>query len=145
MCPAVGAPEHRHGTSFTVSHHFKSKSKFHCRIGFVMDGSATIQWTAGDTWNTFAPECQPIPNAYPLQTTHRKVFRFPGSGPADNNQLSLYGQNISLTCNEPGTPLAKTPTASFRQCVYDPWPGFPQDSFSGAQPSCPRMDYGNLR
>ena len=26
VCPVVGALEHRHGTSFTGSHHFKSKS-----------------------------------------------------------------------------------------------------------------------
>ena len=38
--------------------------------------------------------------------------------------------------------LARTPTASFCQCVYDPRPGFPQYWFSGAQPSCPRIDCG---
>ena len=59
---------------------------------------------------------------------------------ADTNQLVPYGQNISLTCNEPGRPLANTPTASFRQCVYHPRPGFPQYWLSGAQPSSPRID-----
>lgn len=29
-----------------------------------------------------------------------------------------------------------------KQCVYDPRPGFPQYWFSGAEPSCPRIDCG---
>ena len=66
------------------------------------------------------------------------VARF---GPADTNQLVPYGQNLSLSCNEPGRPLARTPTAIFRQCVYHPRPSFPQYWISGAyQPSCPRID-----
>ena len=41
------------------SHHFGYQVKFHCRIGFVMVGSAAIHCTAGGTWNASAPECQP--------------------------------------------------------------------------------------
>ena len=38
-----------------------------------MDGSATIQWTAGDTWNTFAPEYQPILQTVLVYTIQYKV------------------------------------------------------------------------
>ena len=57
-------------------------------------------------------------------------------------QLVAYGDNITLSCNEAGRPLAAVATSGFRQCVYDPRPGFPQYWFSGAQPSCPRVDCG---
>ena len=65
------------------------------------------------------------------------------NNPVPVQQLTpTNGQNISLTCNQPGRPLARTRTVSFRQFVYDPRPGFPQFWFSEAQTSCPRIDCG---
>ena len=112
MCPAVCAPQNGHGPVTTLET-FGDQVKFHCRIGFVMVGSTAIPCTAGGTWNASAPECLLPAQFVPRSEDESEGLTVARSCPADTNQLVPYGQNISLSCNEPGRPLAKTQTVSF--------------------------------
>jgi len=62
--------------------------------------------------------------------------------PDPNEILVGFQENVTFTCSEPGRPLRSSVTASFRQCVYDPKPGFPDYWVSGAAPECPKVDCG---
>ena len=51
-----------------------------------------------------------------------------------------FFENVTVACHEVGRPLRSTLTAGFRQCVFDPREGLPQQHWlSGARPMCPRM------
>ncbi|KZS05970.1 Notch 2 [Daphnia magna] len=81
MCPAVSEPDNGHMLTTRASHHFGDEINFHCRIGYIMPA-----------------QCVPLADD---QSEGLTVTR---SGPADN-LLVPYGQNITLSCNEPGRPL----------------------------------------
>lgn len=138
MCPSVAAPEHGHMLSTRTMHHFGDVVAFQCRIGYLLVGSSALQCTAGGSWNASAPECQPA-TCFPLSDDSSQGL---GVARPTENALVPYRQNVTLNCSEPGRPLARSPFASFRECVYDPRPGSPAYWFSGAQPSCPRVDCG---
>jgi hypothetical protein len=140
MCPALKTPDNGQMLNTRVSHHFGDEVIFLCRIGYIMVGASSLQCTAAGTWNASVPGCQPA-QCVSLADDQSEGLTVARSGPADS-LLVPYGQNIPFACNEPGRLLIRTPTASFRQCVYDPRAGFPQYWFSGAQPSCPRIDRG---
>lgn len=51
-----------------------------------------------------------------------------------------FFENVTVACHEVGRPLRSTLTAGFRQCVFDPREGLPQQHWlSGARPVCPSM------
>lgn len=81
----------------------------------------------------------------------------------DEDILIGFQENVTFTCSEGGRPLRSSVTAPFRQCVYDPKPGFPDYWLSGAgkkshcftfkyqllqfmfifpAPECPKIDCG---
>ena len=171
MCPVIFAPENGHmlpmmsmsaksspaslsmsGNAEAGEHlHFGDVVSFQCHIGFLLVGAPAIECTVGGVWNNSAPVCQPSMCAVLSDSPSEglAVIRPSTLVNASSNgtitvssSLVPYGENITLTCSEPGRPLARTLTSSFRQCVYDPRPGFPQYWFSGEEPSCPRIDCG---
>lgn len=60
----------------------------------------------------------------------------------ETSVLVPFKHNVTLNCNNKGRYLRKTATSGFRQCVYNPKPGFPDYWLSGLQPACPRVDCG---
>lgn len=60
----------------------------------------------------------------------------------DTSVLVPFKENVTLKCTNNGRYLRNTATSNFRQCVYDPKPGYPDYWLSGAQPACPRVDCG---
>jgi len=144
MCPSISAPENGAMLTTRTSHHFGDSVTFQCRIGYLLVGANAIACTDNGSWNASVPECKPA-QCVPLSDDQPEGLTVARSSSSTNPAeagLVPYGQNITLTCSEPGRPLARSPMSSSRQCVYDPRPGFPQYWFSGAQPGCPRIDCG---
>ena len=139
MCPAITPPTNGIALTTRTNHHFGDVVTFQCRMGHIMVGSKAIQCTVAGTWNTTLPECQP---AQCVSLTDDESEGLTVARSSTESSLVPFGQNITLNCNEEGRPLPRTPTSSFRQCVYNPRQGFPEYWFSGAQPSCPRVDCG---
>lgn len=56
---------------------------------------------------------------------------------SDSKYIPFF-ENVTVACHEVGRPLRSTRTAGFRQCVFDPHEGLPQQHWlSGARPMCP--------
>ncbi|CAG7724478.1 unnamed protein product [Allacma fusca] len=139
MCPKLNAPEHGLLLSTKDDHHFGDTVSFQCNFGFVIAGSYGLVCGASGSWNGTVPECQPA-KCVPLQDE-------PGEGlsvnrPDPEEILIGFQENVTFTCGQPGRPLRSSLTAPFRQCVYDPKPGFPDYWLSGAAPECPKVDCG---
>ena len=117
MCPSLSAPENGALLTTRKHHHFGDVVSFQCHIGHIMVGSASLQCTVTGTWNATLPECRPAQCvALADDVSEGLVVRRSGDA-SDSGQLVPFGGNISLTCNEVGRPLARTPTSSFRQVI----------------------------
>ncbi|KAG8295757.1 calcium ion binding [Homalodisca vitripennis] len=139
MCPPLEAPENGIILTTQESYHFGDLVSFHCHFGFVMAGSASLLCTSGGVWNGSVPECQ-----------YAKCVSLPddveeGLSVLRSDRESVlvpFRENVTLKCSNNGRQLRGTATSSFRQCVYDPKPGFPEYWLSGSSPGCPRADCG---
>ncbi|XP_072154980.1 uncharacterized protein uif isoform X2 [Bemisia tabaci] len=140
MCPTLQAPENGIILSTKDSYHFGDLVSFQCQFGFVMAGSASLLCTSGGVWNGSVPQCQ-----------YAKCVSLP-----DDKQEGLsvirkdketvlvpFKENVTLHCGSNGRHLRHTATSGFRQCVYDPKPGYPDYWLSGMPPACPRVDCGD--
>ncbi|XP_077268738.1 sushi, von Willebrand factor type A, EGF and pentraxin domain-containing protein uif isoform X1 [Temnothorax americanus] len=139
MCPPLTAPENGKLLSTKEQHHFGDLIRFQCNFGYVLSGSSAVICTSAGVWNGTIPECQ-----------YAKCVSLPddkneGLTVIRNDEASVlvpFKQNVTLKCGSNGRYLRNTMTSNFRQCVYDPKPGFPDYWLSGLQPACPRVDCG---
>lgn len=139
MCPNVEAPENGILVSTKTSFHFGDLVSFQCNFGYVLVGSGSLLCTSGGVWNGSVPQCQyakcvSLPDD---KSEGLSVLR------SDRESVLVpFKENVTLTCGNTGRRLRQTATAGFRQCAYDPKPGFPDYWLSGSPPSCPRVDCG---
>ncbi|XP_071439306.1 uncharacterized protein uif isoform X2 [Hetaerina americana] len=139
MCPKLQAPENGVLLSTKEMYHFGDLVSFQCNFGYVMMGTASLLCTSGGMWNGTVPECK-YAQCVSLQddkTEGLAVLR-----PNQESVLLPFRENVTLNCGSTGRLLRKTATSGFRQCVYDPKPGFPDYWLSGLQPGCPRVNCG---
>ena len=136
MCPKVQSPVHGTLLDTRQMHHFMDIVQFQCDYGYEMQGVDTLECLNTGTWNGSAPECMPA-KCHPLKVDGVSITY----DDPESVMVSL-GQNVSFSCNDVGKPLRNTASSSFRQCVYDPKPGFPNYWLSGVQPECVRRDCG---
>ncbi|XP_055635764.1 uncharacterized protein LOC129775276 isoform X1 [Toxorhynchites rutilus septentrionalis] len=138
-CPTLTSPENGKLLTNKTEHHFGDVAHFQCNFGYVISGSTSLLCMSTGEWNATAPEC---------------IYAKCVSLPDDKNEglvvlredknsiLVPFKENVTLNCNIPGRILRNTAFAAFRQCVYDPKPGYPDYWLSGTIPSCPRVDCG---
>ncbi|XP_052128948.1 sushi, von Willebrand factor type A, EGF and pentraxin domain-containing protein 1 [Frankliniella occidentalis] len=139
MCPSLEAPENGVILSTKEMFHFGDLVSFQCNFGYVMSGPASLLCTSGGVWNGSVPQCQ-----------YAKCVSLPddkneGLSVLRTDQGSVlvpFKENVTLNCGSVGRTLRRTASSGFRQCVYDPKPGFPEYWLSGVPPSCPRVDCG---
>ncbi|XP_075226178.1 sushi, von Willebrand factor type A, EGF and pentraxin domain-containing protein uif [Lycorma delicatula] len=139
MCPPLEDPENGVILSTKESYHFGDLVSFQCDFGYVMAGSASLLCTSGGAWNGTVPQCQPakcvsLPDD---KAEGLQVIRLD-----KESVLVPFTENVTLKCNNNGRKLRGTATSGFRQCIYDPKPGYPDYWLSGLMPSCPRVDCG---
>ncbi|XP_054265760.1 uncharacterized protein LOC128988471 [Macrosteles quadrilineatus] len=139
MCPPLAAPKNGIILTTQDSFHFGDLVSFQCHFGFVMAGSASLLCTSGGVWNGSVPECQ---YAQCVSLPDDKEEGLMILRPDKDTVLVPFRQNVTLQCNSNGRNLRGTATSGFRQCVYDPKPGFPEYWLSGSSPGCPRADCG---
>ncbi|KAK3869849.1 hypothetical protein Pcinc_024872 [Petrolisthes cinctipes] len=139
MCPALESPANGLLLDTRPMYHYGDYVKFQCNFGYVMIGSDTLACTSSGSWNGTLPECryaacQTLPND-PVQGLNMI---------ATNSDAPVvpFMQNVSISCGMEGRPLRKTLISGFRECVYDPRPGFPDYWLAGVDPECPRVDCG---
>ncbi|XP_058454733.1 uncharacterized protein LOC131432461 isoform X2 [Malaya genurostris] len=142
MCPLLKSPKNGKLLTNEVNYHFGDVAQFQCNFGYIISGSTTLLCMSTGEWNASIPEC---------------IYAKCVSLPDDNNEgllvirqekdsiLIPFRENVTLTCNSVGRRLRKSVSAGFRQCVYDPKPGYPDYWLSGTTPSCPRVDCGEPR
>ncbi|ODN06404.1 Fibropellin-1 [Orchesella cincta] len=138
MCPPLVAPENGLLLSTKDKHHFGDSVSFQCNFGYVIGGNYGLTCTSTGAWNGTVPQCDPA-KCVPLQDE-------PGEGlsvnrPDPDEILIGFQENVTFTCAQDGRPL-RSSLPPFRQCVYDPKPGFPDYWLSGAAPECPKVDCG---
>ncbi|XP_050541159.1 sushi, von Willebrand factor type A, EGF and pentraxin domain-containing protein 1 [Daktulosphaira vitifoliae] len=139
MCPTLVVPENGIILSTKDSYHFGDLVSFQCKFGYIMSGSSSLLCTSTGIWNGTVPQCQfakcvSLPDD---KIEGLKVSRF-----EKDAVLVPFKENVTLKCENPGRVLRGTASSGFRQCVYDPKPGFPDYWLSGITPSCPRVDCG---
>ncbi|XP_032681239.1 sushi, von Willebrand factor type A, EGF and pentraxin domain-containing protein 1 isoform X1 [Odontomachus brunneus] len=139
MCPPLTAPENGKLLSTKKQHHFADLVRFQCNFGYVLSGSAAVICTSSGAWNGTVPECQ---YAKCVSLPDDKNEGLAVKRTDTNSVLVPFKQNVTLECSSDGRYLRSTVTSAFRQCVYDPKPGFPDYWLSGLQPACPRVDCG---
>ncbi|KAK6617037.1 hypothetical protein RUM44_005394 [Polyplax serrata] len=139
MCPKLHSPDNGILLTTKDKFHFGDLVSFQCDFGYIMSGSASLLCTSGGIWNGTVPECQ---YAVCVSLPDDKNEGLKVSKPDPESVLVSFRHNVSLTCQNTGRFLRKTATSHFRQCVYDPKPGYPEYWLSGVPPSCPRVDCG---
>ncbi|XP_059477749.1 uncharacterized protein LOC132198041 isoform X1 [Neocloeon triangulifer] len=139
MCPQLKTPENGLLLSTKEQYHFGDLVGFQCNFGYVLVGATNLLCTSGGVWNGTEPECQ---YAQCVSLPDDKSEGLSIIRPDPDNVLVPFRENVTISCGVNGRLLRKTYSSNFRQCVYDPKPGFPDYWLSGYAPSCPRVDCG---
>ncbi|XP_042883171.1 sushi, von Willebrand factor type A, EGF and pentraxin domain-containing protein 1-like isoform X2 [Penaeus japonicus] len=139
MCPALESPENGQLLDTRSMYHYGDLVRFQCNFGYVMIGADTLTCTSNGVWNGTLPECR-YASCAPLQDDPAQGLMLNYADP-DKPEIPFM-ENVTVSCNIPGRPLRKTLTSGFRECVYDPQPGFPEYWLSGIAPQCPRVSCG---
>lgn len=139
MCPTLNPPENGQILSTKYQYHFGDIIKFQCDFGYILAGSSSVFCTSSGVWNGTIPECQ-YAKCVSLPDDKNEGLSVLRSD--ESSVLVPFKQNVTLRCTSNGRSLRNTATRGFRQCVYDPKPGYPDYWLSGMSPACPRADCG---
>ncbi|XP_071520140.1 uncharacterized protein uif isoform X2 [Panulirus ornatus] len=139
MCPALESPANGMLLDTRKMYHYGDLVIFQCNFGYVMVGSDILACTSNGIWNGTLPECR-YAACEPLQDDPLQGLSLNYADP--DAALVPFMENVTVTCSIEGRPRKNSLTSGFRQCVYDPQPGYPEYLLSGSVPECPRVDCG---
>ncbi len=153
QCPPLAVPENGQLLNTAARHHYGDVVTFSCDFGYVMTGgSRALACGPNGAWNGTAPECHYAQclalsddPSQGLKLEYEQLNSGEGNGNGNGNspaKLVPYLSRANVSCSEVGRPNAGTALSTRRQCVYDPREGRPEFWFSGAPPSCPKVDCG---
>uniref|UniRef100_A0A182Y3Y1 Notch n=1 Tax=Anopheles stephensi TaxID=30069 RepID=A0A182Y3Y1_ANOST len=139
MCPALSDPENGKLLSSELQHHFGDVVRFHCNFGYVLSGSSSLACMSNGNWNASMPKCLSAKCVSLPDDEKEGLFVKRGD---QNDILVPFNENVTLECTTSGKQIGKTAISTFRQCVFDPQPGYPDYWLSGVLPTCSRADCG---
>ncbi|XP_045614794.2 uncharacterized protein uif isoform X1 [Procambarus clarkii] len=139
MCPGLESPSNGLLLDTRDMYHYGDLVSFQCNFGYVMVGSDKLICNSNGIWNGTLPECR-YAACEPLRNNPEEHLTVHFTKP--DAPVIPFMENETITCNQEGRPLRNTLTSGFRECVYDPQPGFQDYWMAGIPPECPRVDCG---